>query len=80
VLWLPHADRFRAAVERGDLPGRVEEGEYTSEIFLERLTPEQQRVITESRPGVLMDWEEPIVLRRVIGGGTSASLEDAGGG
>lgn len=79
VLWLPHAGRFQAAVERGLLPGRVEEGEYTNEVLLERLSPDQQRVITESREGVLMDWENPIVLRRVIGktgGGARRSRPD----
>ena len=64
VFWQPHTDRFRRAVERGDLPGRVATEEDGDPVYLGRLEPEHYRLITESSAGVLMDWDEPVVLVR----------------
>lgn len=64
VIWNAHTDRFRRAVERGHLPGRVAEEEDGDPVYLGALTPAHYRVITESTQGVLMDWDEPVVLVR----------------
>ncbi len=65
VFWQPHTDRFRRAVERGDLPGKVAVEEDGDPVYLGHLEAEHYRLITESTKGVLMDWEDPIVLARV---------------
>jgi len=67
VLWAPHPERFRRAVARGHLPGRVAEEEDGDPVYLGELTAEHYRLITESEQGVLMDWDEPIALVRVTG-------------
>lgn len=65
VFWQPHTDRFRKAVERGVLPGRVATDEDGDPVYLGKLAPEHYRLITESTQGVLMDWDEPVVLSRI---------------
>lgn len=64
VIWMPHADRFRRAIERGHLPGRIAEEEAGDPVYLGTLTADHYRLITESTEGVLMDWDEPVVLVR----------------
>jgi hypothetical protein len=62
LFWLPEVDKVKALVEQGVLPGTVDE---EGDVLLSPLTPEQLQVITSGEHGVLLDWEEPIVLLRL---------------
>jgi hypothetical protein len=60
VVWLPDADKFRQLIEEGILPGETGDG-----ILLKDLKKEHYEIITSEAQGVLFEWDEPMILRRV---------------
>jgi hypothetical protein len=60
TLWSPDVEKFKRLVEEGRLPGTA-----SSSVELGTLEPSHYELITSDAEGVLFDWEEPIVLRRV---------------
>lgn len=60
-VWLPSFDKSKKLVENGILPGEVR----GSTVSLNLVRPEHLKIITSEAHGVIFDWEEPVVLRRV---------------
>ena len=60
VVWLPDADKFKRLIEEGILPGETGDG-----ILLTDLKKEHYEIITSEAQGVLFEWDEPMILRRV---------------
>ena len=60
VVWLPDADKFKRLIEEGTLPG-----ETGGSIILKDLKKEHYEIITSEAQGVLFEWDEPMILRRV---------------
>ena len=60
IAWAPDSVVFARLVEAGLLPGAVEEGN----VVLGALKPEHYRIITTGSHGVVLDWEQPMVLYR----------------
>ena len=58
--WYPDPEAFVAAVERGEIPGKVFEGS----VILGELTDEQLARIADPASG-LLEWREPLVLLRI---------------
>jgi hypothetical protein len=65
IIWAPRGSAFRELVSEGVLPGIVERGEYASTTTLGELSPAHYELITSGARGVLLDWEDPFVLRRI---------------
>ena len=61
IAWSPAPEQFVMLVEKGLLPGHVDEGN----MVLGALGHEHYRVMTSGEHGVLLDWENPIVLYRL---------------
>lgn len=60
VAWGPEPAAFVRLVEQGLIPGTVEEGS----VVLGPLTSEHYEIITSGAHGVVLDWENPMVLYR----------------
>ena len=65
LIWLPETSAIEALVEKKQLPGDIQ----GSDVVLGPLTPSQLDIITSSSHGVLMHWEDPVVLSRFIDSG-----------
>lgn len=61
ILWWPRPGDLARLVEQGLLPGRVEDGD----VMLERLGPEHLAILVGEEHGVLFQWDEPMVFRRL---------------
>ena len=61
LVWPPVAEKFRQMVEAGVLPGETGVGS----VRLGRLEREHMLLITAEEGGVLFDWDDPMVFRRV---------------
>lgn len=61
IAWTPKAEKFVELVERGVLPGTVED----DDVVLGKLNQEHYRILTSEEHGVLLDWEHPTVLYRL---------------
>jgi hypothetical protein len=59
-VWLPNFARSKKLVEAGTLPGETQE----NSVSLDLLRPEHLKIITEEH-GVLFDWDQPLVLKKV---------------
>ncbi|KAA9129883.1 hypothetical protein F3N42_13970 [Marinihelvus fidelis] len=62
IAWGPSASRLAPLVEAGALPGELVE----DNVRLGTLTTEHLDIITGNDHGVLLDWEYPLVLYRII--------------
>jgi hypothetical protein len=60
IVWLPDADKFKGLIEEGILPGETGDG-----ILLKDLKKEHYEIITSEAQGVLFEWDEPMILRRL---------------
>lgn len=58
--WGPEPEAFVRLVSAGRLPGTVDEGS----VVLGPLGPEHYALIISGSEGVVLDWEEPLVLYR----------------
>jgi len=61
ILWPPHWDRIIALVRDGVLPGKQAS---ENVLILDTLDSRAYEVITSEKQGVLVDWENPVVLMR----------------
>lgn len=61
VLWTPHFDRILKLVREGTLPGKQAS---ENVLILDALDPKAYEVMTSEKQGVLVDWENPVVLMR----------------
>jgi hypothetical protein len=62
-VWLPSFDKCKGLIEKGTLSGEVN----GSSISLNLARPEHLKIITSEEYGVIFDWDEPAVLRKVDG-------------
>lgn len=62
VFWLPHFGRIEAAFSEGRLPGKRHSN---GDIELDVLKAAHYEWMTSEKAGVLMDWENPVVLIRM---------------
>ena len=62
VFWLPHFARIEAALSEGRLPGKRLSN---SDIELEPMKAADYEWMTSEKAGVLLDWENPVVLIRM---------------
>lgn len=62
VFWLPHFGRIEAAISEGRLPGKRLSN---SDIELESLKAGDYEWMISEKAGVLLDWENPVVLIRM---------------
>jgi hypothetical protein len=61
-LWAPSVDKIRVLVQKGVLPGSVEE---SGDVVLGELKAEHLRLLTSEEKGILFEWEKPLVLTRL---------------
>lgn len=61
LVWDPDPAAFAELVGKGVLPGTVAE----DDVVLGTLSPEHYDIITSGSHGVLMKWDEPLVLYRM---------------
>ena len=61
ILWLPDTEKFKGLVSNGTLPGKVE----GDEVHLGELSAAHLAILTSSSQGVLLNWENPLVLIRM---------------
>ncbi|GEM_PF-1010447 len=62
VAWAPSAERLAPLVTNGTLPGELD----GDNVRLGPLAPKHLDLITSNAEGVLVDWEYPLVLYRII--------------
>jgi hypothetical protein len=62
MVWCPDVAKFAALVRAGKLKGRIAEG---GDVFLESLEASDYAELASDKYGVLMQWDEPGVLRRL---------------
>lgn len=62
TVWCPAVAKFAALVRAGKLKGRIAEG---GDVFLESLEASDYAELASDKYGVLMQWDEPGVLRRL---------------
>ena len=60
ISWSPRPEVFVRLVEQGLIPGTVEEGS----VVLGPLSSEHYEIITSGSHGIVLDWENPMVLYR----------------
>jgi hypothetical protein len=60
LVWLPDSGKFERLIEEGILPGSTDDG-----VLLTDLKKEHYEIITSEAQGVLFEWDEPMILRRV---------------
>ena len=60
IAWSPAPEPFVVLVEKGLLPGHVDEGS----VALGAMSDEHYRIMTSGEHGVVLDWENPMVLYR----------------
>jgi hypothetical protein len=53
--------KFRDLVMRGILPGEV----VKENVILGKITPELVEIIESEQHGLLFEWQEPLILRKV---------------
>jgi hypothetical protein len=61
TLWTPRVERFKELVEEGSLPGQVNLGD----VHLGALESQHYELIVSEDKGLVLDWENPGVLRRI---------------
>lgn len=61
VVWLPDPEKFKTLVGEGRLPGKIGD----NEVVLGNLTSKHLKLITSEMEGVLFEWDEPIIFRRL---------------
>jgi len=61
IVWTPDPARFRKLVQTGDVRGKVE----GYNVILEKLTPDDLKVILSGDKGVHFEWENPVVFFRL---------------
>ena len=70
TLWDPDISKFRALVTEGVLPGEAKksgkDNEHDSDVILGELTAEHLRIIVSEEKGVLFDWDDPLVLLKIL--------------
>jgi hypothetical protein len=66
TFWVPDVSKFRALVKSESLPGVVKDEKESTDtnVYLGELKAEHYELITSGTEGVLMQWEDPIVLIR----------------
>ncbi len=62
IIWNPSVSKFKKMVEDGILPGVVDN---TGNVVLGELTSDHISLIASEGNGVLFDWEDPDVFRRL---------------
>ncbi len=69
TMWDPDVDKIRALVTDGTLPGTIKGSsngvESNGNVVLGKLSAEHLKIITSGDRGILLDWENPIFLRRL---------------
>jgi len=61
VVWLPDHKKFEKLVVEGLLPGIVEAGD----VHLSQLDSSHYLMIASEQNGILLNWDEPVVYRRI---------------
>jgi hypothetical protein len=61
IVWAPDPAQFRELVQTGVLRGKVEK----RDIILDKLTPDDLKVILSGDKGVCFDWQNPLVFFRL---------------
>jgi hypothetical protein len=62
IIWSPDADKFKELVSKGRLPGKVDKD---NNVLLDELQPKDMELINSGSSGVLLEWENPWVLRKI---------------
>ncbi len=65
IAWAPDAEKFVGLVAAGKLPGTVDEGDYTTDVKLGKLSAAHCELIASEQEGVLFLWTEPLLYRRI---------------
>lgn len=58
ILWGPDVKKFKALVQDGVIPGKVQDGD----VVLGGLTSNHLHLITSETNGVVFDWDHPFAL------------------
>jgi hypothetical protein len=61
VVWTPDPAPFRKLVQTGVLRGKVER----YDVILEKLTPDDLKVILSGDKGICFEWQNPVVFFRI---------------
>jgi hypothetical protein len=65
IAWAPDPSAISALVSRGLLPGTIDDSGGGERIILDPLTPAQDELIRSGSEGMLMAWDDPMVLMRI---------------
>jgi hypothetical protein len=62
LVWVPNPRKFAELVRAGLLPGKVESEDT---VRLGKLEPRHLKLVTSEERGVLFEWDEPLILRKI---------------
>jgi hypothetical protein len=63
IVWTPDAEKFKALVRSGALPGKVSKD---GDVVLRPLLARHTKLLTSEQRGVLFDWTQPLVFFRAV--------------
>jgi len=67
ILWGPDLGMLSRLVSEGKLPGRVRSSDiWPTDVFLDELRPEDLELIRDGDEGMVLEWEDPYVLIRIV--------------
>ena len=61
LIWMPDLPMFKSLVANGIIPGKVEK----EDVILGEITPETIDMVESGRLGMLFDWQNPYVLKKI---------------
>lgn len=63
VAWLPDTEKFKRLIQEGKLPGTAPTN--NSPAMLDALSPEQLALIIAGQEGVLFQWDNPLIFKKI---------------
>lgn len=62
LAWLPDPEQFKLSIEKGELPGEIDE----ESVVLGKLEERQYEFIKSGKRGIFFEWDEPLVYFRLL--------------
>jgi len=63
IVWVPDVERAKTLIQKGALPGRVEEAD--GDVVLSNPGTTELGIIMSGEKGMILDWAQPRVFRRL---------------
>ena len=61
MIWFPNADKVENLIKQKKLTGKLIKDQ---DILLQALTPKQLDLVSSDSQGLVLDWENPVILHR----------------